>query len=101
MAIGLKSRNEPAVLAATRSDSDPVPKELFWLHSVAFVVFARFFGAGPSSPSVPSSYPDVFPPAAGVVAALDFLGRLVAARDAGRDAVFLTFPPLVNAGGAD
>jgi hypothetical protein len=52
-------RNEPDVLAVTRSESGPVPNALFKVLSTT-IVFALFF-AGPSSPSVPSSYPDVLP----------------------------------------
>lgn len=59
MPMGRKLRRDPDVLAATRSDSGSVPKAL-GLALSTWVTLALFLG-GPSSPSVPSSYPDVFP----------------------------------------
>lgn len=50
---------EPEVLAATRRDSGPAPNG-FGVAFSTLVVLALFL-AGPSSPSVPSSYPDVLP----------------------------------------
>jgi hypothetical protein len=93
MAIGLKRRNDPAVLAATRSESgSPAKGELMFLS--AFVTFALLLGAGPSSPSVPSSYPEVFPPAAVAAFGLRALGLLTEALEEGRDEA-LGFPPAV------
>src|SRR5882762_5616922 len=92
MAIGLKRRKDPAVLAATRSESgSPANGVLKFLS--AFVTFALFLGAGPSSPSVPSSYPEVFPPVAAVALGLRALGLLTEALEEGRDEA-LGFPPV-------
>jgi len=93
MAMGLNMRNDPAVLAATRSDSGAVANDVLTFLS-AFVTLARFLGAGPSSPSVPSSYPDVFPPAAAEAFGFRALGLLTEALDEGRELAF-GFPPAV------
>jgi len=93
MAIGLKRRKDPAVLAATRSESgSPANGVLIFLSP--FVTLALFLGAGPSSPSVPSSYPDVFPPAAAVALGFRALGLFTEALEEGRDEA-LGFPPAV------
>ena len=61
IAIGLKRRNDPEVLAATLKESEAVPNDDL-LFQFVFETVALFFAIGKSSPSVPSSYPDVFPP---------------------------------------
>ena len=91
IAIGRNRRNDPAVLAVTLSESEAGPNDDLLFQSV-LVIFARFLGAGPSSPSVPSSYPEVFPPTAAVLGWRGFLGLLMDALDDGRD-VFFAFPP--------
>jgi hypothetical protein len=91
MAIGRKTRREPAVLAATRSESVEGPNEDLLFQS-ALVIFALFLGATPSSPSVPSSYPDVFPLAAAVFCWRPFgLDLLTEALEDGRDVFALPF----------
>lgn len=88
VAMGRKRRSEPEVPAAIRSDSGVIPKVVLLFQSV-LVTFARFLLAGPSSPSVPSSYPDVLPPTA---AAFGFLalGLFTDTLEDGRE-VFLAF----------
>jgi len=71
-----------------------MPKVALPFQSV-FVTLARFLVVGPSSPSVPSSYPEVLPPAEAAVA-LGFLalGLLTDTREEGRE-VFLAFSAAV------
>ena len=89
-------RNDPAVLATTRSESGVASSEVLLFQS-ALVVLALFLGGGPSSPSVPSSYPEVFPPkAAAVLGFRPALGLLTEVLEDGRDADFFTLPPAVR-----
>jgi len=90
IAIGLNIRKDSAVLATTRSDDGADANAVLILLS-AFVILARFRGAGPSSPSVPSSYPEVFPPFCAAAFGLRALGLLTEALEEGRDTGF-TFP---------
>jgi hypothetical protein len=93
MAIGRKTRSEPAVLAATLSESVAGPNEDLLFQSV-FVILALFLDIGPSSPSVPSSYPDVFPPVvAGFIERPLPRGRLTEALEDGRDVFALPLFP--------
>ncbi len=71
-----------------------MPKVALPFQSV-FVTLARFLVIGPSSPSVPSSYPEVLPPAEAAVA-LGFLalGLLTDTREEGRE-VFFAFSAAV------
>lgn len=92
IAIGRKTRREPAVLAATLSESVAGPKEDLLFQSV-LVIFALFLETGPSSPSVPSSYPEVFPPVVtGFVERPLPLGLLTEALEEGREVLALLFP---------
>lgn len=58
--MGLNRRSDPEVLAATRNESEAVPNDDLLLQFV-FETVALFLAIGISSPSVPSSYPEVLP----------------------------------------
>lgn len=82
-------RIDPAVLAATRSDSGAEPNVAVLLRSTFVIVALFLFCDGASSPSVPSSYPEVFPSLArgrfrGRPLGLP-VGGLLDARELGRD----------------
>lgn len=59
--MGRKDRMDPDVPAATRRDSWPPATKGFGAAFLTWVVLALFLAGGPSSPSVPSSYPEVLP----------------------------------------